>query len=219
MIELELEPKEKTTSSATVETELPSPPAPGDDQGAPEPAAAPKKVAAKKTPARKKPGRPKKGAANSKPSRDPDLAVGLRVKEPADPYARIKTLHAKTAEAVKQIRDEHPNTNIGDPVNPLDAGPRVLDEPILPSEIAGRAIMSLYEVTAALLHVEKIPDEKSFLKVGDSWAEASKFWGGSTSPANVALISAIVSTAMVFLPLTTAALPKKEKHGGDDEAN
>jgi len=157
----------------------------------------------------------------------PALAIGLRKDEVRHTEERIHRLTDQLRTEVARHREAHPQSQVGDVVDPFEAAkapPKKLDVPLIPADVVGFSMGLAYDLICAKLKLKQgvdieRPKDEIFEKVGKSWAEASKYWGGQLSERGVALAAATTNTIMVFFPLGVAAAQRSiQKSSGKNDA-
>jgi hypothetical protein len=180
------------------------------------------------TPRKSNAGRPPKpppppDGVNTEPP-PPPLRAPRRKKpvgEVVDPYAALKRAdeeekRAKEAKKllIGRIKEEHPGTKVADL---FDDAEQPLDEPMIPAELFASPLRTTYAMLAELLDCDTLPSEASFKAVSQSWAEASRYLGGTMTPRTLALLSAAGGTGALCMPLAIAGVEKivKRRKGSE----
>jgi hypothetical protein len=145
----------------------------------------------------KKRGRPKKKDTDESPlTPEPPPRAKKRPEDIKQPYAAINRCHAEMVAHVANLREMHPETEVGDAVNPLDVKKEKLGAPI--EKTAFHApIIGLCKLAGWVgnLEPEELPKQEQYDRCAESWAKTSTHLGLKEKTA--ALFSSISETVYV----------------------
>lgn len=167
--------------------------------------------APKKSPAGRPTGPKKKLKTKTSPAPLRPAQRKVPVGKTVDPYAELTRNITEQKRIVEAIRKSHPESRIGDPVDPRGLDQTPPHEELIADIEIGDAIKSGYSMLAELMEHERIPNDKVFTEVGRKWAKASRYLGNSLTPAQIAVWGAIFSTGILATPLAWSGVEKVKR--------
>jgi len=175
------------------------PPAPLEDKpekGTPAPVEEEKPLEEKP----KKRGRPK-GAKSKPKAEDIPRKKRKQPEEIKDTGHALKRYAEDYNKVAKRHNDEHGTAVPLIAEDPLqNQGPKKLDVPTIPAEVAATTIGAGCEILGQMWGVETRPDETALKAAGEAWAELSKYFV-TINPVWVAAGAAIGATGGCVLPM------------------
>lgn len=118
-----------------------------------------------------------------------------------NPYARLDWLHAEEVRIVQQIREQHADTELGDPIHPKDITfRRKHDDPLSDPASTENTITLLTNVVGHKFGVppSALPSPEKVKRTGELVADASRYYGVSLDPKSLATIKAVSAVVGCF---------------------
>ena len=142
-------------------------------------------------------GRPRKEAHDERPlTTEPPPKEKKNAEDIRNPYAAIHATYRRQVALVEKLRQEHPDTPCGDPVNPLEEKKDKIGAPIASSAFHG-PVIGLCKLAGFIggLEPEELPSQEDYDRCAESWARTSTHLGLKEKTA--ALFASISETVRV----------------------